>query len=92
MGDIIDFAMAKEEREPHSAGLARCLACKHEWQAVAPTGTTWLECPECSLFRGRFIGQHTRDTPHLHCECGNNLFSVTREGTYCPNCGAWQEL
>lgn len=79
-----------DERRPHNAGQARCLDCKHEWAAVCPVGTTWLECPACTLFRGRMIGQHERDGPHWFCHCGNELFYVTPDGTYCPNCGEWQ--
>ena len=44
---VIDFTKAKAELDPHISGDARCLACKHEWVAVAPIGTIWLECPAC---------------------------------------------
>lgn len=89
---VIDLKAVRESREPHSRGKARCLNqdCKHEWQAVAPSGTTWMECPKCTLYRGRFIGQHEREEPHWHCKCGNELFNVVKDGYYCPNCGAWQ--
>jgi ribosomal protein S27E len=86
-GNIISL----DDYLPHSTGRARCLDCKHEWIAVSRTGYRWLECPSCSLYRGRFIGQHERDEPHLHChECNNELFYVLAEGVYCPNCGEWQ--
>lgn len=87
MNDV-DLQAAKQEREPHViSGRAQCLSCKHEWDAVAPTGTTWMECPACSLKRGRFVAQCEYDEPHLHCACGNNLFYVAQSGIYCPNCG-----
>lgn len=93
MNNVIDFAAAKEDRVPHMSGHARCLACKHEWVAVSPTGTLWLECPECTLLRGRYMYPVVRDAiPHLECNCGNDLFQVTPDGTYCPNCGVWQVL
>lgn len=92
MGDVVDFVAAKEEREPHMSGKARCLACKHEWEAVAPLGTIWLDCPECTLERGRFIGPCERDGSFWRCNCGNHLFEITPEGVYCPNCGVWQNL
>ena len=53
---VIDLAQAKADREPHLSGAAVCLACKHEWVAVAPVGTVWMECPACSLERGRYLG------------------------------------
>lgn len=91
MVNIIDFTAARLEREPHSTGLAVCLDCKHEWQAVAPAEVMWLECPACGLERGRFKHHHEREDMHWECACGNDLFSITPEGVYCPNCGAWQE-
>ena len=42
------------EKQPHRTGNAVCLHCKHEWQAVAPTGVTILKCPECKLEQGAF--------------------------------------
>ena len=87
---VIDLKSARQEREPHSAGKAKCLACKYEWVAVAPIGVTWMECPSCTLERGRFVAQHERDTKHWHCNCGCDLFYATPDGFYCPNCGEWQ--
>lgn len=87
-GNIVSF----DEYSPHSAGKARCLDCRHEWIAVNRTGGRWIECPKCTLFRGRFVGQHERDDPAWHCQCNNDLFYVTPEGIYCPNCGEWQNL
>lgn len=92
MGDkVVDLAAARAEREPHMSGKARCLDCKHEWIAVAPIGTRWLECPVCTLTRGRYVAQAERDVPHWHCNCGNDLFYATQDGVYCPNCGEWQQ-
>ena len=89
---VIDFTKAKAELDPHISGDARCLACQHEWVAIAPIGTIWLECPACSLDRGRYIAQALRDGDHWHCACGCDLFYVTDAGVYCPNCGAWQDF
>ena len=90
MNNIVDLAQARQERTPHVSGPARCLACKHEWVAVAPTGVTWMECPSCSLIRGRFVFPHQRDGLVWKCFCENDLFHVTPDGVYCPNCGQWQ--
>lgn len=75
-----------------SQGAARCLDCRHEWQAVAPAGTLWLDCPACTLTRGRFVGQHEWSGPHWHCNCGNDLFYVREDDFYCPNCGTTQVM
>ena len=71
------------------AGRARCLSCKEEWISVSPVGSLWLECPCCGLEKGRLIFPILRDFPHWICNCGNDLFRVTEEGYYCPNCGVW---
>jgi|GEM_PF-5544984 len=76
----------------HGAGQAFCLGCGHEWTAVAPTGTTQLECPSCKAHKGRWKfefaptdGQMVRE-----CDCGNQLFYLTPEGHMCANCGIYQ--
>ncbi|HSX21491.1 MAG TPA: hypothetical protein VLE97_01800 [Gaiellaceae bacterium] len=85
-GNVV--SLADRRKDPHSSGEAICLDCKHTWAAVAPTGTVWLECPGCGLTRGRFRYQHERTgAAHWTCKCGNDLFHVTPDGYYCPNCG-----
>ena len=83
---VIEF----KKKEPHISGEAICLSCGHNWVSIAPTGTIWLECPECHVVRGRFVYQCERDGLHWECDCGNDLFHVTEDGFYCPNCGLWQ--
>ncbi len=83
---------ANPEDTPHAAGKARCLDCKHEWAGVAPAGVRWLECPACTLVRGRFIYWHLREGLGWQCNCGNDLFHATPEGVYCPNCRTWQQF
>lgn len=78
------------DKRPHLAGKAKCLDCKHMWMAIAPIGTLWLECPNCGLMRGRVYADVQRDGLHWHCKCGFEVFYVTPDGYYCPNCGAWQ--
>ncbi len=90
--EVIDLNQTKQERERSLSGAARCLACQHEWVAVAPVGSIWLECPSCTLIRGRFVAQVELDGDHWHCNCGNDLFNATPEGVYCPNCGTWQKF
>jgi hypothetical protein len=88
--NVIDLSRARADREPRLSGKARCLACRHEWVAVAPVGTRWMECPSCTLERGRFVAQVERNCAHWHCGCGCDLFYVVEDGIYCPNCGEWQ--
>jgi Zn finger protein HypA/HybF involved in hydrogenase expression len=87
---VVDLEAERLARAAHASGAARCLDCGHEWAAVAPTGTEWLQCPACSLVRGRFVFPHLREVPHWHCACGNDLFQIVPAGVYCPNCGTWQ--
>lgn len=84
---IVDFVKYKEENTPHMTGEAKCLSCWHKWVAVAKVGTVWLECPQCQLQRGRFILHASKHCEHWECNCGNDLFHVTKNGIYCPNCG-----
>ncbi len=89
---VIEFKK-KEEKEPEEVtitGKARCILCKYEWVAVAPAGTVWLDCPECHSMKGIHIFSCVRKEEHWTCNCGNDLFHITKEGTYCPNCGTWQ--
>lgn len=89
--NVIDFSKAKQERTPHASGECVCLDCKHEWVGVAPVGEVWLECPACHLVRGRFLNPVVRnEAQRWTCLCGNDLFYITRECTYCPNCGEIQ--
>jgi len=92
MGDVVQLTDAKAKREPHLSGPARCFNCEQQWVAVAPVGTSgWLECPQCHLLRGRLIYPCLKaDALHWKCHCGNDLFYVTPQGYYCPQCGVNQ--
>lgn len=92
MTEVIDLQREREERTPHLSGEARCLACKHKWIAVAPVGTLWLECPSCTLTRGRYSNQVENEGLHWTCKCENDLFYVTVSAIYCPNCGLEQVM
>ena len=82
----------KVEQDPYLSGTARCIHCAHTWVAVAPVGTVELECPECRASKGRFLGLCMPEE-HVEvrtCNCGNQLFYLTREGHMCANCGTYQ--
>jgi len=87
---VVSLEEFKLARSPHVSGAAFCLDCKHEWAAVAPSGATWLECPKCSLVRGRMKFPCDRPGHVWNCGCGNELFLIVPEGVLCPNCGSFQ--
>lgn len=78
---------------PHGSGPAHCLQCGHHWSAMAPVGTTWLDCPECGSGKGIFT------YPFLAAEgdsvwtcptCGSQVFYITPEAFHCYQCGKAQ--
>jgi len=85
MGDVISFA----RKIPHIQGAAFCFACDHEWQAVAPVGTVELECPSCRAMKGRYRCEIVPEGVVKTCECGCQMFYITTDGTWCPNCGTY---
>jgi predicted RNA-binding Zn-ribbon protein involved in translation (DUF1610 family) len=88
--EIINLESWKEENAPHNQGKARCMACGHEEETVAPTGVVWMECSACHAMKKLFIHDCQRYGKEWTCNCGNDLFRITPEGVYCPNCGDWQ--
>jgi len=82
------------ESMPHNAGPARCIACKHEWVAVAPQGLDFFECPRCGCEKGTFKGPCQREGLHWTCTaCAGDcqIFYLTDTGPYCVNCGKWAD-
>jgi hypothetical protein len=78
--------------EQHASGEAFCIGCNYTWQAVAPTGTLHLECPNCKTMKGKFKWEFypAQTTMVRQCNCGNQLFYMTTEGHLCANCGLYQ--
>lgn len=78
----------------HAGGRARCLNCRHEWEAAVPWDGRLggLECPACGHMKGIFPFAYTqeRTDQRWFCACGNDLFEVNPLGVFCPNCGEWQ--
>ena len=97
MGEIVKF-----EREPDGPwieGRAKCLDCRHEWEAVGPVGTTHLECPLCATKKGVMIAPcDAADGEGVWtCACGCDLFKiVANHGIYkwtiCLRCGSPQNF
>lgn len=79
--NVVDLAKAREEREPHWAGIALCLHCRHEWDTTAPMDTLdRLECPSCGTHRGAIknnFGAAVGDAV-LTCRCGCTVLTAVR--------------
>ena len=87
MGTVLSLAEARQEREPHMSGAAHCVACHHEWMAVAPLGTHELECPACGGSKAYFAHPVMRGDEKFVCNCGCDVFRIGRLiGPYCVNC------
>lgn len=86
---VIDFAKAKEGREPHVSGALFCMGCNHEWTAVWKPGTTEFECPECHSMRGRnkFDVSPGGGMAWTCNACDNQLFNILADRIHCPGCG-----
>jgi hypothetical protein len=94
MSEIVDFAAAKQEREPHWSGEAYCVGCYHTWVAVAPMGVHWITCPSCHTNRGtpRYPFGPTKGDAVLTCaQCGGEaLYAFKRDNAFyvrCMGCG-----
>lgn len=86
-----DNIVSLNEHRPHIGGEARCLTCKHEWVAVAPAGTSQLECPECEAEMGVFKYPVRPKGEVWECGCGSDLFHILPAGCQCYKCGVIQE-
>lgn len=97
MTKITEFPL-KTTKDKWGQGEAFCLACKYEWQAVAPVGTLDLECPECGSDRGQF--KHPFDVEEgatiWECGCGSTYFQLVKEDyghdLMCVGCGIRQRF
>jgi hypothetical protein len=89
MSNVI--SLFSEPAPPFVQGEAFCLQCRYEWQAVAPAGKSaceiLLECPQCQTMTGRLRYDFAPEGEFWQCHCGNQLFYITPDGHFCPNCG-----
>lgn len=87
--NLIDFAAAREARQPYNEGPARCLGCDHTWHAVAPVGLVTFECPACHRYQGAFVGLifPPEDQQLWVCGCGGQFFVLTTRAPQCVLCG-----
>lgn len=96
MSNVAD--LNSRRKDPHMQGPAACLQCKHTWQAVAPVGTTGMECPKCGVFKGYFLQLIGPEDGLERCQCetcGSQLWAIMPLGALCAGCGAslsWEDL
>lgn len=84
MADVISI----DNYRPQLSGPAICSSCRHEWSAVAPTGTRELECPGCGSMNGLWKVCFAPET-FYECGCGCHLFYVVPDGCRCRQCGEY---
>lgn len=83
---IVDLAEYKLKNSEHLEGTGVCLHCKHEWEAIVPTGVVCIQCPQCGLHRGVLKGCCSPEWM-WECMCGCRFFFLTTEKAICANCG-----
>jgi DNA-directed RNA polymerase subunit RPC12/RpoP len=79
-----------DDQRPHITGPARCIACRHEWTAVALAGTEWLQCPSCALVKGVFALPVcvSQGETRFVCRCGADSFYLMATRKHrCMKCG-----
>ena len=92
---VIDFASAKEERQPYWTGPCVCLGCRHEWVGVGPTPFGGnMDCPSCELPKGTVkfpFGAAENDLLLICSNCGGEaLTAYLRNNLHyvrCMSCG-----
>jgi hypothetical protein len=95
MSNVVDISSRRHD--PHMTGKAKCLQCSHEWIAVAPVGTSEMECPSCSATKGfwRHLCNFESASAVFVCViCGCQAITAARypDGVHlmCMGCGAEQ--
>lgn len=85
--------------EPYGQGPARCLDCKHEWQAAAPVGTAHLDCGNCGGHRGMWKHPYAGKAGDVAFICNfcrsEHFYAVKIDGLIslkCAGCGADQTM
>lgn len=98
-GAVVPFKPANQPAQAKEAwltGVARCLACKHEWTAVCEAQENYagdLECPACGVRRGQYkwpFQGPPAEQVWTCTACDSQLFMITIPGTRCIGCGRHQ--
>lgn len=94
MAEIIDLS----EHRPHLSGEIKCTTCNHAWIGVCPIdpdgSVPTLECPECGLHQGffRYPIMAGEGDEIYKCNCGGELFYITKNGSRCIRCGLLHDI
>lgn len=91
-GKVVTF-VPRDADEATLNGEAFCLTCHHRWEATAPVGTFWLECPACHGNKGSFRWPALPETGQTRwvCNCGSDVFYIKEQYVpVCTHCGAVQ--
>ena len=87
---VTDLNAFREENTPHTSGAIICMNCKHEWEGVAPVGTTDMDCPSCGCAKGvhkQFIGP-SAGVLYTCNVCDGTLFTFRDDfSALCAGCG-----
>jgi hypothetical protein len=97
---VTDIIPLPQRTDPHLAGKAVCLGCRHEWVAVAPVGTVALTCPACGTNKGVMLNLVSVEEPMSvwTCNCGCEIFKIVGDANkrfshvMCLHCGAAQDF
>lgn len=87
MSNVIEFG----RKEKWASGVTICMSCRHEEVTVAPLGVIDMECSACGSMKSRWKGEFRPDDDVSTCKCGNQMFYMTPQGHFCPNCGDYQK-
>lgn len=99
--NVLTFSRPERQESPseyaeHLNGKARCMACRHEWQAVAPVGVNWMECPACGTMKGRYMHPAVpyRDEKVWECACGciDFIILASPPRAFCVGCATEQRF
>lgn len=93
--NVVPLRMAANDQAGGwASGDAVCIGCKHQWVQVAPVGSRWLECPECTSNKGIFkqpFGADNGDSVFICSYCDAEALTAYYHGGLfclrCMNCG-----
>lgn len=92
MGKVVNMDDHRKSRDGWLSGVARCYQCKHMWVEVKPADASlWTQCPRCGAEKGFLVHPVEKEGDHWMCDCGCDVFHLTRYGPYCPICGRWND-
>lgn len=92
---IVSLSDKRITSQRHLAGRVKCLHCGHTWTGVAPIKEMdGLQCPECELYRGSFMGNIDAEQGDIQyvCSCGGMSYFIKLSKTgfahvICHGCG-----